>query len=302
MQKILLQFLLLAGLFFGTWLLLRTVDYRSLLHVEEVTNEAEQKLSELILDQLKKEGSECKSDSVIALVDSMKQRLCIANGIVDSSITIHILVHDEVNAVALPDRQLVVYTGIINYCSSPEELAGVLAHEITHIRHGHIMNRLRREVGVSMLGALAGGDAGGDIARQTTRLLTSSAFDRQMESAADIGAVRMMAKAGIDPVHFADLLFRLSQEKGNISKRFEWISSHPNTQERCAEILKLRKQETYTARPIFDKAQWEFLKKAVGGMREAGGQGAASNVRGSESGVRGSTSFFLPPVSRDGTV
>ncbi len=267
MPKILSQFLVLAGLFFGTWFLLRTVDYRSLFRVDEVTNEAEQKLSELILDQMKKDGDECTSDSALALVELIRQRLCLANGIADSSITLHLLVHDEINAIALPDRQLVVYTGIIKYSNSPEELAGVLAHEITHIQHGHVMKKLKREVGVSMLGALAGGDAGGDIARQTTRLLTSSAFDREMESDADYGAVQMMAKAGIDPIHFADLLFRFSQEKGNIPKRFEWISSHPNTQERCAKILKLRKQEAYTIKPILDKARWEYLKKVVGAMK-----------------------------------
>jgi beta-barrel assembly-enhancing protease len=263
MKKIVGEFLVLAGLFFSTWFLLRTIDYRSLFRVDEVTNEAEQKLSELILDQMKKDGAECASDTVLALVDSIRQRLWSANGIADSSITIHILVHDEVNAVALPNRQLVVYTGIIKYCNSAEELAGVLAHEITHIRHGHVMKKLKREVGMSMLGALAGGDAGGDIVRQTTKLLTSSAFDREMESDADNGAVHLLAKAGIDPVHFADILFRLSQEKGNVAKRFEWISSHPNTQERCAQILKLRKQETYSVRPILTNEQWAFVQKTL---------------------------------------
>jgi len=270
MQRIFGQFLVLAGLFFGTCFLLRTVDYRSFFRVEELTREAEHNLTELILDQLKKEGSECSSDSVLALVDSIKQRVCAANGIADSSITLHILVRDEVNAVALPDRHLVLYTAMIRYCNSPEELAGVLAHEISHIQHGHILKRLRREVGVSMLTALAGGEASGEIVRQTTRLLTSSAFDREMETDADNSAVHMMAKAGIDPVHFADLLFRLSQEKMNVPKRFEWISSHPNTQERCAKILKLRKQEAYMIRPILTAAQWTFLKKAIGTMRTEG--------------------------------
>ena len=65
----------------------------------------------------------------ISFVNGIKNRLCTANGINDSSITLHILVRDEVNAIALPDRHLVVYTGMIRYCKSPEELSSVLAHK-----------------------------------------------------------------------------------------------------------------------------------------------------------------------------
>ena len=264
MKRIAGHFILLVVLILGTWLLLRQVDYRSVLRVQELGEEAEQKLSDLILDQLKQTGEEAESDSAWALVDSIERRLCSPNGIPDTAVTLHILRRDEVNAVALPGGRLVVYTGIIRYCHSPEELAGVLAHETGHIEQGHIMTRLRREVGVSMLSALAGGDAGNEIARQTARLLTSSAFDREMESEADAAAVRMMAKAGIDPVHFADVLFRLSQEKGNVAKEFEWVSSHPNTQERAAEILRLKKNSTVVVRPILSDKEWKFVQAHLG--------------------------------------
>lgn len=152
---------------------------------------------------------------------------------------------------------------MIRYCRSPEELSGVLAHEIGHIEHGDIMKRLRKEVGLSMLAALAGGEANGEIARETARLLSSTAFDRQLESEADASAVHMMAKADIDPGAFADVLFRLSQEKNDIPKRFEWISTHPNSQDRCAEILRLRKRETYHVIPLADSTAWASYKKIL---------------------------------------
>ena len=70
-----------------------------------------------------------------------------------------------------------------------------------------------------------------------------------------------MAKAEIDPVYFADVIFRLSQEKNNIPKQFEWISTHPNSQDRCSEILRLRKLETYHTMPIADSSAWNILIK-----------------------------------------
>jgi len=262
MPRIAAQFLVLVLLFFGVWFLLNRFDYLKLFRVDELTKEAEHNLGELILDELQKGNDELSADTVCHVVARIKERLCVANGIVDSSITLHIIVKDEVNAIALPDRHLVVYTGMIGYCKTPEELSGVLAHEIGHIEHGHVMKRLRKEVGLSMLTTLAGGDAGSEIARETARYLSSTAFDRQMESDADAAAVHMMAKAGIDPQSFADVIFRLSREKSDIPKRLEWISTHPNTADRCAEILRLRKQETVQARPIVSDASWSSAKKS----------------------------------------
>ena len=261
MSRIAGHFAAIAVLFFGTWFLLSRFDYLKLFRVDELTREAEHNLGELILDELQKRNGELSSDTVYHVVEGIKERLCTANGIADSSITLHIIVSNEVNAIALPDRQLVVYTGMIGYCKTPEELSGVLAHEIGHIQHGHVMKRLRKEVGLSMLTTLAGGDAGSEIARETARLLSSTAFDRTLESEADAAAVHMMARADIDPQSFADVIFRLSRETNDFPKRLEWISTHPNTADRCAEILRLRKQETVHARAVASEASWSYCKR-----------------------------------------
>lgn len=244
MAKILVHFLILALFFFGTWFLLGNIDYLGHFRVEELTKEAEHNLGALIIGELKKGGGEIESDTAYAFVNAIKRRLCTANGISDSSIALTLLLREDVNAIALPDRRLVVYAGMIRYCKSPEELSGVLAHEVAHIEHGDVMKGLKKEIGLSMLTALAGGDANGEIAKETARLLASRAFDREQESGADAAAVHMMAKADIDPEAFANVIFRLSQEKNDVPKKFEWMSTHPNSEDRCAEILRLRNQET----------------------------------------------------------
>jgi predicted Zn-dependent protease len=264
MTKALIHFCVLATLFFGTWFLLSNVDFVDLFQIEQFTKDNEHRLGEFILDAVRRGNNELDSDTVRACLDSIKKRLCQANGIKDSSITIHILIKDDVNAFALPNRQLVVYTGLIRYCKSPEELSGVLAHEIAHMEHRHVMKKLVKEVGLTMLTTIAGGESNGEIGRQVATLLSSSAFDREQETEADISAVHMMAKADIDPEHLADFLFRLSLEKNNIPKNFEWLSTHPNSQDRSAEILKLRKQETYHGRPVTDGGTWAKVREIVG--------------------------------------
>ncbi|MFZ1083225.1 MAG: M48 family metallopeptidase [Candidatus Kryptoniota bacterium] len=263
MKKVLVQFAVLAASFFCIWFLLSRVDFVRHFHVEQITKDNEKKLGELVLDDVRRENRELESDSVQSFVNIVKKRLCDANGIADSSITLHIMIKDDVNAFALPDGHIVVYTGLIDYCKSPEELSGVMAHEIGHIEHGDVMKKLVRDVGLSMLTTIAGGNADQEIGQDMVRLLSSSAFDREQESEADTTAVHMMAKANIDPQYLANLLFRLSQEKDNIPKHFEWLSTHPNSQYRAAEILKLRKLVTFQPKQIADSTYWDAIKKIV---------------------------------------
>ena len=264
MSKTLIHFAVLAVSFFGMWFLLSHVNFVEIFHVEQFTKDNEHKLGEFVIEAVRRGNEELESDTVQTCLDSIKHRLCAANNIADSSITIHILVKDDVNAFALPDRHLVVYTGLIRYCKSPEELSGVLAHEIAHMEHKHVMKKLVKEVGLSMLTTIAGGESGGEIGRQVVKLLSSSAFDREQESEADRSAVHMLAKADIDTENLANFLFRLSQEKKNIPKNFEWLSTHPNSQDRSAEILKLKKQETYRNKPIMDDDGWARVVRIVG--------------------------------------
>jgi len=263
MSKAFRQFGVLVLLFFGMWFTLSKFDFLRRFEVEEFTKSNERGLGRLVLDELYAGNSGLHSDSVLSFVRGMRGRLCAANGIPDSTITLHILIRDDVNAFALPDRQLVVYTGLISYCKNAEELAAVLAHEIAHIERGHVMKKLVTHVGISMLMTIAGGDAGADINRQIVKLLSSTAFDREQEKEADGFAVKMMAGANIDPEHFADFLFRLSQEKNTIPKHFEWISSHANSQERASEVLRLRKSERFDSLAIADSAAWASIKRSM---------------------------------------
>ncbi len=254
---------MLVVVFFGTWFLLSWFDYVKHFKIAEVTAGNERKLGNLVLEAVKNGHEELESDSLSAFVDGLKTHLCRANGVQDSSIDIHIIVVHDVNAFAVPGRHLVIYTGLITYCNSPDELAGVVAHEISHMERGHVMRKLMKEAGLSMLLTIAGGDAGRGIVQQLVKMLSSTAFDREQEAEADRSAVQMLMKADIDPEPFANFLFRLSQEKANIPKQFEWISTHPNSQDRASEILKLRKQEVIHPRPIADSVFWANMKKLV---------------------------------------
>ncbi len=232
-------------------------------HIERITRENEEKLGSLILDAIREGHHEEKSDTVVMPIDTIKRRLCEANGIEDSTVEIHVFDEHEINAFALPGRDLVVYSNLISFCKSPEELSGVLAHEIAHMEHHHVTKKLAKELGLSLLTTMAGGGSSGEIARQTARVLSSTAFDREQEAEADRTAVHMMAHAGIDPSHLADFFLRLSLEKEKFPKGLSWLSTHPDSRDRASEVLKLRSNESFRVRPLLDTVTWASLKNAV---------------------------------------
>lgn len=263
MKKVLTHALFLSISFFGMWFLLSRIDYRSIFEIEELTKENEQKLGTLILEAVANSSKTITKDSVITVVEGIKKRICSANGIADSTVTVHIVAMDDVNAFALPGRHLVIYSGLIDYCVSADELAGVIAHEIAHMEHDHVMKKMVKEVGLAMVISLSGGNSGSEIVRQTVKILSSTAFDREQESEADASGVHYMAKANIDPQASANFLYRLAHENKNSSIQFELLNTHPNSSDRAAEVIKLRAKETFTSRPISDSISWKNFQSSV---------------------------------------
>src|SRR5690606_17374976 len=143
--------------------------------------------------------------------------------------------NDQANAFALPGNHLVVYTGLINTCDKQEELIGVLGHEIAHIEKRHVMKKLIKELGLSVLLSMAGG-GGGSVSSEAVRTLSSSAYDRKLETEADFMSVQYMLKAEVNPAPFADLMYKMATEH-DLPAMVYWISTHPESEERAKEII-----------------------------------------------------------------
>jgi len=261
MRNILFQFSVLAVIFVGLWQGLSQINFVDPDELEQFSKRSERKLSEMILEVIQKTDKDLYDDSVISVVDSIGRRICDANEIIYDSIHVHLIINSDINAFALPDRHMVIYTGLIGQTNNPEELAGVMAHEIGHMEKNHVMKKLGKEVGLSMLIALMDGGNHFEIVRQMTQMLSSSAFSRAHEREADEFAMKAMARAEMDPENLANFLFRFSQ-KSKVPEELVWISTHPNGKDRASEIMTEKKKLTYTPKPILH-TPWERVKKMV---------------------------------------
>jgi hypothetical protein len=149
----------------------------------------------------------------------------------------------EINAFALPGGPMYAHRGMLEKAGSEAEIAGVLAHEISHValRHGTAQASKAGkyqlgQIGSAILGAIIGGRAG-DAVSTVGQFGFGAAFlrySRDYEKQADILGAQIMARSGYDPRAMATMFQRIEKESGGRAP--EWLSNHPNPGNRAAYI------------------------------------------------------------------
>jgi len=263
MKKILFQGLIIVTSFFATWMILRQVDWVSIFKIEEATKKTEEKLGELFLDIFKNSEEENKDEFVISTVDSLVTSICARNNLERKKIKVHVLEKDEINAFALPNGNLIIYSGLISACESQEELSGVICHEIAHIELNHVMKTMIKEIGLSTLISISSGNAGSEALKKIAKKLSSSAFDRELEKDADIKAVEYLIKANINPEALANFLYKLADSKAESEHYLSWISTHPDSKERAEYIIQTARNKTVKNEPVLTEQSWVKLKEKM---------------------------------------
>jgi beta-barrel assembly-enhancing protease len=263
MKKSLVQFFLFLLLFFSTWYLLSRINWVKLLRIEQITAATEEKAGKLFWDAFSKNENEIDSPEVSHSLDSLLIPLFEKNGIKRQSLKIHLLRNKEVNAFALPGNHLVIFTGLVSGCKNESEFLGVVGHEMAHLKKGHVMKKLVKEAGLSLVFSFFSGSSGGEVVLRTAKMLSSTAYDRKMEREADLGAVDFMQKAGINPKPFAAFLCRLSSTESYLPEQFYWISTHPDSKERTVDILRYIKGSPEVTTPLIMQTRWKQFREAL---------------------------------------
>jgi predicted Zn-dependent protease len=260
MKKILIELLLTVGIIVAVWFGLSQVDWMKLFDIEQTSRNTEEKIGDLLWIMLQNTESEITSDSIVAPVDSMLTRICTANSIDRAKFKLHLLRKDEINAFALPNNHLLIYSGLITTCENEAELYGVISHELAHIEKNHVMNKLIKEVGLSVLISMSSGNGNAEIIKEALKHLSSTAYDRSLETEADLTAVEYLEKAGINPEPFANFLYRLADETKNLPSQIYWISTHPESKERAEKIIERIKGKSFPKIELKDSLQFEGLR------------------------------------------
>ncbi len=183
----------------------------------------------------------------------------------------------DINAFALPGGPMYVNRGMIEAAKNEGEMAGVMAHEISHValRHGTAQQTKQSSIGNQILGigaVLGGAILGGQTGAQLGAMFAQGYFlrySRQYESQADILGARIMANAGYDPRDLANMFQTISQRSGGGGQAPEWLSSHPNPANRYRDINREAQLLRVSNNPIKYTREFGRIKEKFQSMPKA---------------------------------
>lgn len=168
--------------------------------------------------------------------------------------TIELVDLSQANAAALPGGRMIVLNGLFDEVDNPDAVAGIVAHEIAHVRRRHVAAAMIRELGMGTVVTLLGGGA---IASNAGGLL-SLTFTREAEAEADADAIAMLARAGIDPRPTAAAFESFRKQEGDWP---EWLGDHPSNAGR-AKRFATSFDAAATYRPALTEPQSKALFNA----------------------------------------
>jgi predicted Zn-dependent protease len=175
----------------------------------------------------------------------------------DTSIEAAVLATPIPNAFALPGGKVYLFNGLLAKAENPDEIAGVLAHELGHLRHRDGTRSLIYNGGTSFLIGLLFGDVTGSSALIfASRSLVTASYSREAEQNADTFSIDVMRKLGRPTKAMGELLFRVTGKEGD--KGLTFLSNHPLTEDRLARMRD--EDRPPSGPPLLTPEEWSSLK------------------------------------------
>ena len=182
---------------------------------DKIPTEWEEKLGQNYFQALFKESLKDPDPKTRKALDAISKRLLTA--VPDQPYHFRIYVHPSkmVNAMALPGGTIIVFQGLINVTETPEELAGVLAHEFQHVLKRHSTRGIIRSEAINLFGLIISGNSDSitSVILQAGGILEFLRFSRTLESQADAEGMKMMLAAQVDPEGMVRMFESLEREQ-----------------------------------------------------------------------------------------
>ena len=182
----------------------------------------------------------------------------------------------DINAFALPGGPMYVNRGMIEAARTEGEMAGVMAHEISHValRHSTAQatqqsNPLKQILGIGAIlgGAIVLGETGAAIGQTLYNGLLVYPYSREYETQADTLGAQIMARAGYDPRDLANMFKTIEEQSGGNGP--EWLSTHPSPNNRYENINRESDRLQVSRNPIKLTRGFERIQFKMKGLPRA---------------------------------
>lgn len=207
----------------------------------------------------------CRDPAAAAALEKLAARLAVAGLDGPRADRVDVIDWKMVNALTLPGGKILVTRGLLAEAEGPDELAGVLAHELEHVRQRHIMAHIIRGSILSLGWAVTVGDFSGlfMIDPSTAFALANQRFSRAAERAADAGALARLDAGRISRAGFAAFFRRIARDTDVLPA---WLSTHPASADRLAAIGAGGAKGPLE--PALSDAEWQAVKGACGNRKK----------------------------------
>ncbi len=220
--------------------------------------EWEDRLGEAVVASLAPEEDRCTDEPKQEALEKLVAR--IRTGVDSPGFEYKTLVASgPLNAFAAPGGYIVVFDQMLRFTKTPEELAGVLAHEIQHVEQRHVTRGIFRQMTINAVLAALGGDVSGSMALDGSVLLTSLAHQRADEESADREGLRTLQAAGVDGRGMVEAFRKLAEVTGG-GEGMSYLSTHPDPLERAA-TLEAMLVEPGNSEPLLTREEWRKLRR-----------------------------------------
>lgn len=212
----------------------------------------EQRLGAHIVNWIVDEDARCEKAPGHAALNALTQRLT-AEQEAATAIRIHVIKEPSINALAAPGGHIIVFSGLLEFAETPEELAAVLAHELAHVRERHVMQGLIRDLGLSLVVSALVGDLStlAGLAADAGHVLFKLSYSRELEQQADALAYASLQQAGISGTGMQAFFERLSHSHTQAPELF---STHPHAAQRAQAFADLQ------GGPALSPEQWQAVQ------------------------------------------
>ena len=206
----------------------------------------------------------CDGPKGLAALEKMTARI-VGDHEIPYDLKVQVFDHEMINAFAVPGGHVVLFKGLLQAARSPEEVAGVLGHEI-----GHVVNRdptrltLRSAGSVGILGMVFGDFAGGALALVLTEQLISAQYAQDAEAGADEFAHELLADAKLPASSFATFFITLKDKYGDDDGLLSHLASHPNLQGRADAATAADVIGDGNYEPVLTDQEWRDLRRICG--------------------------------------
>jgi Zn-dependent protease with chaperone function len=202
----------------------------------------------------------CENDAGRAALDRMATRLN-PNPELPYPLRVDVIDHGLVNAAALPGGRILLFRGLIDAAGNPEEVAGVLAHEIGHVVYRDPTREALRAAGTAgILGLLLGDIFGASIVVVASDAVLNASYQREAEVRADETAYRLLAAAELPSRPFADFFLKMREKYGETPEFLKLVASHPGLEIRAQHAAEADRIGDGPYEPVLSDRDWIALR------------------------------------------